>query len=361
MIPVARFIALGAVALTLSSPAKPPSHRFCGWLYGSRNPSIMNGAYDTFAAHAAEMDAVHPTWYHLTSVSDISARSIGFEDLRVMGNTTASGKRTRLIPTIQAEDLPDRLFAHRIIHDPALRAAHVAALVDLAVSRGYDGLDLDYEHLDQTLGPGESRRAERAAFSAFIAEAAAAMRAAGKELTLAVPVQGGHPDEIYDYEALSAAADHVHIMGYDYHYEAGPHPGPVAPLGWIRDVVDRVGRIDGGRRKERFVLGVPNYGLRGSVVCSPTTSCLALAGPGYRTTTDHMKHEGVDPGRSPNQILASGEQLFFDDLASLEEKVEVARIGGLGGVAYWAIGGEPDRPGSRTFFQMVRAHFPMLR
>ena len=359
MPPLARLVAAAVAALTCSQLSPPPpEHRFCGWLYGSRNPVTLNTAYDTFAAHAGELDAVHPTWFHVTSLTDITARSIGFEDRRVMANTTSSGKHARLIPTVQAEDLPDRVFAHRIINDPALRRRHVEALVELTVSRGYDGLDLDYEHLGQTLEPGQTTRTERAAFSAFVTEAAEAMHAAGKELTLAVPVQGGSPDEIYDYDALSAAADHVHIMGYDYHYEGGPHPGPVAPLGWIREVVAHAASIDGGSRKERFVLSVPNYGLRGSVVCNPTLDCLAQAGEGYRTTTPHMKHEGVDPGRSPNQTLADGVELYFDDITSLEEKVEAAAQGGLGGVGYWAIGGEPDRPGDRTFFEMVRSHFP---
>ncbi len=53
--------------------------------------------------------------------------------------------------------------------------------------------------------------------------------------------------------------------------------------------------------------------------------------------------------------LASGERLFFEDLASLEEEVVVAERGGLGGVTYWSIGGEPGRA---AFFSMIERHFP---
>jgi spore germination protein YaaH len=57
--------------------------------------------------------------------------------------------------------------------------------------------------------------------------------------------------------------------------------------------------------------------------------------------------------------MTSKGHLFFDDLASLEEKVVVAQNGGLGGITYWTIGGEPDQPsGPLDFFQMVRSHFP---
>jgi spore germination protein YaaH len=341
--------------------AHPGEHRFCGWLYASRDPELMNQAYDTFADHAEDLDAVHPTWFHVTSLTGIEARSVGFEDPRVMDNTTGGGGRTKLVPTIQAEHRPDRDLAHTIINDPALRRRHVAAIVDLVTSHGYDGIDLDYEHLDQTLGPGQSIRSERQAFSAFVAEVAAALHAAGKTLTLAVPVADA-PEEVYDYEALSASADHVHVMGYDYHYEDGPHGGPVAPLGWIHKAVSYIASIDGGRRRDRFILGLPNYGLVGTKACEPSLRCLEMAGDEYRTTTDHMDQcpfgDGTDPGRAPNQTLADGQTMFFDDLTSLEEKVLAAAEGGLGGVSYWSIGGEPDRPGPRTFFEMVRRHFP---
>lgn len=341
-------------------PDREGEHRFCGWLYGSRNPDLLNRAYGTFAAHAEDFDAVHPTWWHVTGLTTIEARSVGFEDPRVMDNTTRGGKRTKLIPTIQAEDQPDRDYAHAILNNPDLRRRHVAAIVDLVTSHGYDGIDLDYEHLSATLGPGQTVHTERQAFSTFVAEAAAALHAAGKTLSLAVPVVGSRRG-IYDYEALSAHADHIHVMGYDYHYEQGPHGGPVAPLGWIRDVVDYIGSIDGGLRRDRFILGMPNYGLVGTTVCNPSLRCLEMAGAGYRTSTEHMDHcamGGADPGRTPNATLADGQVMFFDDLASLEEKVIVAAEGGLGGVSYWSIGGEPDRPGARTFFEMVRSHFP---
>ena len=35
-----------------------------------------------------------------------------------------------------------------MINDSALRADHVRAVVAIAVGNGYDGVDIDYEHLD---------------------------------------------------------------------------------------------------------------------------------------------------------------------------------------------------------------------
>ncbi|WP_437935125.1 glycosyl hydrolase family 18 protein [Sorangium sp. So ce341] len=356
----------------------PGVHRFCGWLHEFLgDPASTELGYDTFAARAEAFDAVHPKWWRVASPTTFenhprgrSAPFAGFHDRRVLDRTTPGGGRTRLVPLVAAVDRPDVVAVHAMIHDPALRAQHVAGLVALAVENGYDGLDIDYEHLASVLGPGETVEAERASFSAFIDELSRALHAAGKALSLAVPAVASATG-VFDYEALSASADHVHVMSYDYHFGGGAHAGPVAPLGWVERTVAYIGGLDGGARREKFILGLPNYGLLGPeapegggavVGCEPLGRCLELAGgDGYDTSTDHMRRCPEDgaarfaAGRAPNQVLASGERLFFEDLASLEEKVAAARRGGLGGVTYWSIGGEP---GGAAFFSMIERHFP---
>jgi chitinase len=364
-----------AVASRSQRVASSP-HRFCGWLQGKqRDPAFTERAYDTFARNAAEFDAVHPVWWRVASPTTLTNRPhgrdapyAGFHDARVLDQTTSRGGRTRLVPTIEATERPDIVHAHTMINDPELRRRHVDAVVDLVVSNGYDGIDIDYEHLDpdhlgEDMRPGQSVHTERQAFSAFVGELSRALHGAGRTLSLALPVAHG-PGGTYDYDALSAAADVIHVMGYDFHYEAGPHIGPLAPLGWIERSVAYIGEIDGGRRRDRFLLGLPNYGIveppgAPIEVCQPSTACLELVGGSYATTTQHMEHcrgpgrPVIAPGRAPNAELPDGARVFFEDLASLEEKTRAAARGGLGGVSYWKIGGEPE-----AFFEMVRRHFP---
>ena len=112
---------------------------------------------------------------------------------------------------------------------------------------------------------------------------------AGKTLSLAVPADT-EDCGVYDDDALSALADQVHLMGYDYHYEQGPHAGPVSPLGWYPR--GRGPRRDNRRRAPPGPVPpwVPNYGLVGPgvTVCSPSTSCLKMAG--RRVPDDHAPH-----------------------------------------------------------------------
>lgn len=227
-----------------------------------------------------------------------------------------------------------------------------------------------YEHLRRARQkdlPTKTLEEERAALTAFVTALADALHAQGQELSLAIPSSYG-PSSEYDLDALTQAADELHVMGYDFHYEEGDHPGPVAPLGWVQDFIDHVATIDGGRRASRFILGLPNHGVYGSpgaepmMGCEPLARCFELFSGPYQTTTDELDHcpeeSGIAPGRSPNVALPDGRTLYFEDLASLEEKVAAAEAGGFGGITYWGVCGEATVPGPRTFFEMVRSHFP---
>jgi len=348
--------------LTTPSPSAPaPSgnrHRFCGWLQATGYvPIEQDPGYLAFVAHAADFDAVHPMWYSLASTTTFKA-AYGEGSSLVRANTTAGGKRTLLIPTIAAADGSQPTWASQMIHDATLRAQHEAAIVSLVVSKGYDGIDLDYEHLPD---------GDKAAFSQFATELGQKLHAQGKTLSFAVGGLTSAKYSHWDYEVLSTVADQLHVMGYDFHY-LGSHPGPVAPLGWVQQVLAYIGTIGGGGRAGRFILGLPNYGLAGddSGVTSwygSSMDCINLVGGSYATTTTHMSvcplTNGLPmaAGRAPNATSSKG-HLYFDDIASHAEKVAAAQAAGLGGITYWTIGGEPDRPGPQTFFQMVRSYFP---
>jgi spore germination protein YaaH len=344
-----------------STTTTPPKaqHRLCGWLQATGYvPVEQDPGYLAFVAHAADFDAVHPMWYSLSSTTTFKA-SYGEGAAMVLGNTTAGGKRTLLIPTIAAADGSQPTWASQMIHDASLRAQHEAAIVSLVTSKGYDGIDLDYEHLPD---------GDKAAFSLFAQELSAQLHAKGKTLSFAV---GGLTTAKYshwDYDVLSVAADQLHVMGYDFHY-LGSHPGPVAPLGWVKQVLAYINTIGGGGRAGKFILGLPNYGLAGDDSGTTTwfgssMDSINLVGGSYATTTTHMdvcpltNGLTIAAGRAPNAMSSKG-HLFFDDLASHEEKVAAAKAAGLGGITYWTIGGEPDRPGPNSFFQMIRSYFPV--
>ena len=139
-----------------------------------------------------------------------------------------------------------------ILHDPAVRASHIAAIVALVQREDYAGIDIDYEDLQAS---------DRTAFTTFITQLAGALHVAGKMLS--VDLFAKSSDRGYDqrnlaqdYQAIGRVADQVRLMGYDYHW-ADSGPGPVAPIGWIRAVLSYAKtQIPAGK----IILGVPLYG-----------------------------------------------------------------------------------------------------
>ena len=101
-----------------------------------------------------------------------------------------------------------------ILHNPQVRARHVAAIVALVQRQGYAGIDIDYEDL---------LASDRSAFTAFITQLADALHAKGKVLSVdlfAKPTSRGYDQRnlAQDYQAIGQVADQVRLMGYDYHW-----------------------------------------------------------------------------------------------------------------------------------------------
>jgi spore germination protein YaaH len=239
----------------------------------------------------------------------------------------------------------DATAIRNVIASPAAITAHVQALVNLVVSKSYDGIELDYEHLWSA--------SDRPGYTALVQQLAAALHANGKELSLAVPaIDVDNGQSGYDYAALAAAgADVIHLMGYDFHGLGSPHMGPLAPIGWVDAVAARVQQLG---IASSFVLGIANYGV-GSNWYANSATVVSQCGAGYSTTTDHMLtcSFGVyTAGISPHCTTAQGD-VWFEDGASIAEKARTAQARGLHGVAYYDLGGEA--PG---LFDALRAAYP---
>src|SRR5690606_34617923 len=103
----------------------------------------------------------------------------------------------------------------------------------------------------------------RPAWVAFVEELAAALHADGRTLTITIPpvYDDGRTDDsgywVYDHAAIAAHADASRVMGYDY---SVAEPGPIAPLDWVRTLVEGVSATVPEEYHHKLVLGVPAYG-----------------------------------------------------------------------------------------------------
>ncbi len=242
----------------------------------------------------------------------------------------------------------------------ARRAAFVANIVTFAQSRGYDGVDIDWEPLQAD---------DKAAYVALAAELRAALDAAAAKssharyrLTTAVIASEG---------SIAAAAigslDAVHLMSYD---QSGPYldwvtwhnaslsaggatfPKTGGPLPSVEGDLDAL--LGAGVPKEKVLLGISwlGYAWKGGTgtaaggvteprqawTTAPTMTpityrdVLKLATPAVmrRDTVASVPFLSIDLAGSANDQFVS-----YEDAASQRDKVMLAKKKGLRGVFVW--------------------------
>jgi spore germination protein len=218
-----------------------------------------------------------------------------------------------------------------ILHDPAVRARHIAAIVALVQREDYAGIDIDYEDLQAS---------DRTAFTTFITQLAGALHVAGKMLSVdlfAKSSNRGYDQRnlAQDYQAIGRVADQVRLMGYDYHW-ADSGPGPVAPIGWIRAVLSYAKtQIPAGK----IILGVPLYGYDWSGGHGTPVSWLQAFHLSERYDVQpHFDAASQSPWFAYTDAAGRRHVVWFENGPSTQAKFQAAQDAGIGGVYVWIYG-----------------------
>ncbi len=142
--------------------------------------------------------------------------------------------------------------ASELFQNVALQNAVLDNIVAVMQEKGYVGLDIDFEYVEQK---------DAQAFLDFLGNAGARMRENGFFLhtDLAPKTSGNQAGLLYEahnYPAIGALSDMVLLMTYEWGYTYGP-PMAVAPIDRVRDVVEYGASVI---PPEKILMGIPNYG-----------------------------------------------------------------------------------------------------
>ncbi len=200
----------------------------------------------TLTDNATLLSEVNFFWYELGADGAITGGVQSAAGLRA-----AREAGLRALPSIRNGGF-DRERVAAIIHDPVKRAAHIDAIVQLALENDYDGVDIDYESLYAE---------DREAFTAFIEELARALHQQNKLLSTTVHPKTGEEGtwggpQAQDWARLGAVSDEFKIMIYDMHHGAS-EAGPIAPLDWADAVLTYA---ESQVAPAKIFMGVPFYG-----------------------------------------------------------------------------------------------------
>ncbi len=326
---------------------------------------LLAGASDSladFEAHAHDFGVVYPTYYMCAPGSgriiderivgegmiretddaqgetdDAQGRAAGGEERREETSAIAVYARSEQIAVMPRFSCQDRTTVHTILADPSARERTLAGLVAIADSPTYAGVNLDLEN---------DTSADRGAMTSFVRALARALHAHGRKLS--VDIDGvTHEDAsistgFYDDRALAAAADYVFVIAWGTHWE-GSAPGPIAPLSYVAAVARYLASLP---HADRFVLGVPMYGLDWPVPTVPSAHPRASALQ-YSNVLTLIHATGASPvlDRAVDEPMFTytragvTHSVWYMDAQSVADRLRVARAYGLQ-TGVWRLGGE---------------------
>ena len=230
-----------ATQLLPSANADPaPRKILSGWIpyYG------MSTSLPTAVANADLINEVMPFWYTLKLNTKTKAPYI--LDLYSPGNpsvaidvplTTMRNAGFKIIPTIT--DGTDKLVLSKLLAKASDRANVIKPIMDLVLSKNFDGIDLDFEGFAFVDGTA-SWPTTKPNWVLFVKELSAALHAKGKTLSITAPVHFALTEKqkgytVYAWAEIAQYIDRLRIMTYDY---STGKPGPIGPIAWVERTIN---------------------------------------------------------------------------------------------------------------------------
>jgi spore germination protein YaaH len=208
-----------------------------------------------FTNHGSMFNDISPFFF--SAQPDGSIALVGSQAQLNATVTAAHTQGLTVLPSI-TDGSGKWMMATVILANTTSRAQHVQNIVNLVVSSGFDGIDLDYEGFAFADGVA-SWPTTRPVWVAFVTELAAALHANNKLLSVTIPptwmeagVVRGYP--VYAPAEIGAVADRVKLMVYDWSVGS---PGPISPMSWVNLVIAYNDPIVPNHKLQ---LGVPSYG-----------------------------------------------------------------------------------------------------
>lgn len=225
-------------------------------------------------------------------------------------------------------------LASLVLNDAGIQDRLIENLVATLQSKGYRGLDVDFEFVFAQ---------DAGAYAAFIRRLAQTLNPLGLPVIVALAPktssqQRGLLYEGHDYAALGAAANEVLLMTYEWGYTYGP-PMAVAPLPNVRAVVEyALTQIP----VEKIWLGVPNYGydwplpfVQGETRATSISNRYAVQLALRYNVEIQFDERAQSPWFRYRDETGAEHEVWFEDARSIRAKLALIPEYGLRGAGYW--------------------------
>jgi len=243
----------------------------------------------------------------------------------------------KIIPTVGSYDFEATASTFK---DDSSYRKQVEKIIEEVEKYGFDGIDLDYEMVDSSYQEN---------FLKFLKELSDELRKRDKILSVTVFPKwedANYTDHqetraVQDYSEIAKYADEVRIMTYDYTLQSSEIPGPIAPIDWVRDVLDyAIEKIP----KEKIWLGVHLYGYQwdnGKTIAFTYTTALSaiINDPDIEYVYKEDLGEAYSAFNCNNGYVCKA---YFQSPEGIADRRELAEEYKIAGISYWRLGGELD-------------------
>ncbi|HNT73544.1 MAG TPA: glycosyl hydrolase family 18 protein [Anaerolineae bacterium] len=270
-------------------------------------PPTLHPSTPDFAivGYLPEYRALDPTWgRYVTDIVYFSAslRADGGLDTTRLDVQTLAALRemrttygTRVFVAVGGWDRSQNFAAVAV--DPALRASVAQTLTAYCLENGLDGVDFDWEFPEGA--------AEVAGYGTLLAEVHAAFAPHDLRVSVALASWQDLGKELY------AVVDRIHVMAYDHD---GRHSMYEQAVEDVQTFLKR------GAPPEKLLLGVPFYGRD------------------VRNFSIEQTYAEIVNAHHPAPDVDEAGGIYFNGIATIQQKTRYAQEQGLGGVMIWELG-----------------------
>lgn len=281
-------------------------------------PKGQSTGLNSLSTEPQAVTSISPLWYGVTPtgslVSHVDSKTESF----------ARAHHIKLMPLVRNQNGNETFLLNTKARDAA-----VANITKLVKSKGYVGVNIDFELL---------KSPARVPLEEFMDTLSHNLRPYGKKVTVdVIPTEsqiGKHG--AYNEAALARYSDAIVLMTYDHHSQSSP-PGPVAPHTWVVAAVKHA--LQSGVPANKIILGVNDYGYDWNLgthkaITMPEKTALKLSGA---HTFDRSVKEAHVTYRDSH---GNTHEVWYGNSRSLADRINIARQYKLKGIAIWRVGFE---------------------
>lgn len=283
-----------------------------------------NAGFAEATANMTGVNVISPTWY---SIIDNEGNISNIASSDYVNQAHEKGLQVWGL----VDNFSENISTTEILSRTSTRQNLVRQLVDSALASGLDGINIDFEYLEEAVGIH---------FLQFLRELSVETHKNNLVLSVDNPVPEDFTSH-YDRAEQGRVVDYVIIMGYDEHYVGSEEAGSVASLPWVEQgIKDTLAEVPA----ERVINAVPFYSRLWKTLAGTLSSEAIGMGQAQEVVAKYNVETYWDKNTSQNYGAFENEgaefQIWIEDAQSIAEKVKLSSQYNLAGVAAWKLGFE---------------------